>query len=96
MGYILALDLGTTGIRAVLFGADGQPQLSAYRELPQIYPQPGWVEHDPLVIWNLTREVIAAVTGGTGRQVVALGLTNQRETCVLWDQATGKPLYNAL
>ncbi len=96
-GQILALDLGTTGIRAVLFDAVGAVVGSAYRELPQIYPQAGWVEHDPRVIWQLTCAVMTQVTAesGTESKIAALGITNQRETCLLWDDQ-GNPYGNAI
>jgi glycerol kinase len=97
--YILALDLGTTGNRAFLFDAAGQVVSQAYQELTQIYPQPGWVEHDPIEIWQTTRHVMQAAIATAGiaaTQIRAIGLTVQRETCLLWDKTTGLPLQNAI
>lgn len=97
--YVLALDLGTTGNRAMLFDAGAAVRAEAYKELTQHYPQPGWVEHDPLEIWQDTRECIKQVltnTNITADQIVAIGLAVQRETCLLWDKTTGKPLHNAI
>lgn len=97
--YILAIDQGTTSSRAMLFDAEGKPCGVAQRQLPQIFPHPGWVEHDAQVIWAdvlaVCREVLqqAGVTAG---QVAGIGITNQRETTVLWDRKTGVPLYNAI
>ncbi len=90
---ILALDQGTTSSRAIRFGLDGDILTVAQQEFPQIYPQNGWVEHDPEAIWASTLD--------TARQamdegVTAIGITNQRETILLWDRATGKPLHNAI
>jgi glycerol kinase len=93
MSYILALDLGTTGNRAFLFDQAGNVVKQNYQELTQYYPQPGWVEHDAEEIWNATRSLIQSV--GT-EQVKAIGLTVQRETCLLWDKTTGKPLHRAI
>lgn len=97
--YVLALDLGTTGNRAMLFDAGGTILGGAYKELTQYYPQPGWVEHDPQEIWLDTRSCMDRVlrdTGITANQIVAIGLSVQRETCLLWDKTTGKPLHNAI
>ena len=95
--YILAIDQGTTSTRAILFDADGVPHYAARRELRQIYPRPGWVEHDPEEIWQAVvatgREAIAAAGG---RPIAAIGITNQRETTVLWDRATGRAVHNAI
>ncbi len=97
--YILAIDQGTTSSRAMLFDADARPGGMASRQLPQIFPQPGWVEHDAQQIWAdvlaVCREVIKAA-GITPAQIAAIGITNQRETTVLWDRKTGAPLYNAI
>jgi glycerol kinase len=98
-GYILALDLGTTGNRAFLFNQAGQVVGQAYQELTQYYPQPGWLEHDPLEIWNATCAVIQGAIQQAAIQpseIRAIGLTVQRETCLLWDKATGHPLHNAI
>ena len=97
--HILAIDQGTTSTRAIVFDGTGSPVASAQRELPQIYPQPGWVEHDPEAIWQATLEVcrqVLAACDSEAREVVAIGITNQRETTLLWDRATGKPLHNAI
>ena len=96
---ILAIDQGTTSTRAILFDQAGQALASAQRELPQLFPADGWVEHDPEEIWRATlavcREAIAAA-GGRPDEIAALGISNQRETTVLWERATGRPLYNAI
>ncbi|HUX20256.1 MAG TPA: FGGY family carbohydrate kinase, partial [Spirochaetia bacterium] len=97
--YILALDQGTTSSRAILFDHDGIPVGSAQKEFPQIYPQPGWVEHNPHDIWDSQREVMEAVIAQSGVSpdaVAAIGITNQRETTVVWDRASGEPVYNAI
>lgn len=98
-GYILALDQGTTSSRAVLFDHDGKIAGIARKEVPQIYPKQGWVEHDPQEIWSGQMSVISEImakTGITGRDVEAIGITNQRETTILWDKNTGLPVYNAI
>ena len=97
--YVLALDQGTTSSRAILFDAAGQIVASAGRELPQIYPQAGWVEHDPNAIWNTQRDSIQALLEESGVapvQIAALGIANQRETAVAWQRSTGEPLCNAI
>lgn len=97
--YILALDLGTTGNRALLFDVEGQIIAQAYRELTQYYPQPGWLEHDPLQIWQDTVWAIQSVMQQAqvqAVQIAALGMAVQRETCLLWDKTNGKPLHNAI
>jgi glycerol kinase len=97
--YIAALDQGTTGTRCILFNHSGQPVIWSYEEHTQIYPQPGWVEHDPMEIWAKTRKVIEqTLTQGNipSGQIAAVGITNQRETTVVWDRRTGEPLYNAI
>jgi len=96
---LLAIDQGTTSSRAILFGADGTPHDSAQAEFPQIYPADGWVEHDPEAIWNTTLEVARETLerGETaGRSAAAIGITNQRETTILWDRRTGKAIHNAI
>ncbi len=96
---ILAIDQGTTSTRAILFDAAGEPQAAVQQELPQIYPADGWVEHDPEAIWQATLAVVRGVldkAGTTAEQVAAIGITNQRETTVVWERATGKPLCNAI
>ncbi len=97
--YILALDQGTTSSRAILFDESGVPLASVQQEFTQHYPQPGWVEHDAREIWQTQRDVAQAVlqkAGVSAADVVAIGLTNQRETTVIWDRATGEPVYNAI
>jgi len=97
--YILALDLGTTGNRAILFDRSGGIVGQAYKELTQYYPQPGWVEHDPQQIWQDTKSVIESVLKDTKistKEIAAIGLTVQRETCLLWDKTTGEPLHKAI
>ncbi|HTH61942.1 MAG TPA: glycerol kinase GlpK [Paraburkholderia sp.] len=96
---ILALDQGTTSSRAMLFDAQGNVVASAQKEFEQIYPRPGWVEHDPQAIWSTQAGVAAeAVThaGVTGGSIAAIGITNQRETTIVWDRDTGQPIYNAI
>ncbi|NJP12546.1 MAG: glycerol kinase GlpK [Leptolyngbyaceae cyanobacterium RU_5_1] len=96
-GYILALDLGTTGNRAFLFDQEGTVVGHAYKELVQYYPQPGWLEHDPIEIWRDTCWVMqTAIANIQPTQIRAIGLTVQRETCLLWDKTTGQPLHNAI
>lgn len=94
-----AVDQGTTGTRFMVFTKAGDPVSSAYQEHRQIYPRPGWVEHNPMEIWEVTRKVIrsAMQTGNiTAEEISGLGITNQRETTVVWDPSTGKPYYNAI
>ena len=95
--YILALDQGTTSSRAIAFDRSGNIAALSQQSLPQHYPQAGWVEHDPLEIWDTQRraaaEVIARLPEGS---VAGIGVTNQRETTILWDKATGQPVYNAI
>ncbi|HOM43387.1 MAG TPA: FGGY family carbohydrate kinase, partial [Bacillota bacterium] len=97
--YILALDQGTTSSRAIIFGNDGKIVSVAQKEFTQIYPKAGWVEHDPMEIWGtqsgVAREVLDKA-GITADQIAAIGITNQRETTVVWDKNTGKPVYNAI
>ncbi len=99
MKYILALDQGTTSSRAVLFDREGTICGSVQREYQQFYPQSGWVEHDPFEIWTSQISVAVEALGraqARPRDVVALGITNQRETTLLWDRETGQPIYNAI
>jgi glycerol kinase len=96
---LLALDQGTTSTRAILFDRDGKPAGAAQRELPQIYPADGWVEHDPEEIWRATTAVMAEALAAAGRtvgDVAAVGITNQRETSVLWERRGGRPVHNAI
>ncbi len=97
--YILALDLGTTGNRAIIFNHQGSIVGQAYKELTQHYPQPGWLEHDALEIWQDTLSVFKQVlekTNIAATDIAAIGLTVQRETCLLWDKTTGQPLHKAI
>ncbi|MBL8310288.1 MAG: glycerol kinase GlpK [Burkholderiales bacterium] len=97
--YVLALDQGTTSSRAILFDHAGTPVASAQQEFRQHFPQPGWVEHDAREIWTTQRAVMAQAmqrAGATASAIAAIGITNQRETTVLWDRATGQPVANAI
>jgi glycerol kinase len=97
--FILALDQGTTSSRAILFGRDGQPAAIAQREFEQIYPEPGWVEHRPEDIWSSQMDAAHAVLKTANirpEQIVAIGITNQRETALIWDRETGAPVHNAI
>lgn len=97
--YILSLDQGTTSSRAILFNHQGQIVKIAQKELTQIYPQAGWVEQDPIEIWATQYSVMHEVIESAGisiDQIVAIGITNQRETTVVWDKTTGQPIYNAI
>ncbi|HYE39621.1 MAG TPA: FGGY family carbohydrate kinase, partial [Ramlibacter sp.] len=98
MRYVLALDQGTTSSRAIVFDRAGQVAAIAQREFTQIFPQPGWVEHDPREIWAtqhaVALEAIEAVGGASS--IACIGITNQRETTLLWDRATGEPVANAI
>src|SRR5262245_8565881 len=99
MSYVLALDQGTTSSRAIIFDHDANIVAVGQREFPQIFPRPGWVEHDPGEIWATQ---IAVATEALGRahlrprDITAIGITNQRETTVVWDRETGAPIYNAI
>ncbi|HEX7371754.1 MAG TPA: FGGY family carbohydrate kinase, partial [Thermodesulfobacteriota bacterium] len=97
--YILALDQGTTSSRAVLFDRRGKITRIASKEFQQIYPQPGWVEHDPMEIWDSQMEAARRALDSAGvslQSIAAIGITNQRETTVVWDRESGKPVYNAI
>ncbi|NNC35322.1 MAG: glycerol kinase GlpK [Croceitalea sp.] len=97
--YILALDQGTTSSRALVFDKKGSIVSSSQKEFTQIFPKPGWVEHDPTEIWSTQAGVAAeaiAKKGLKGTQIAAIGITNQRETAVVWDRKTGEPVYNAI
>ena len=97
--FILALDQGTTSSRAILFNRQGEPVGTAQKEFTQIYPRPGWVEHDPEEIWASVLDVMRDVMRAHGvapEQIAAIGVTNQRETTVVWDRETGKPVWNAV
>ncbi|MDQ3803361.1 MAG: glycerol kinase GlpK [Acidobacteriota bacterium] len=98
-GYVLAIDQGTTGTTVLIFDREVNIRGRAYSEITQHYPRPGWVEHDPAEIWKVTLKVVADALAGAGveaRELRAVGITNQRETTVLWDRATGEPVANAI
>jgi glycerol kinase len=97
--YILALDQGTTSSRAILFNKKGQVYYSSQKEFNQYFPKPGWVEHNPNEIWSSILSVIASCLSESGvkpNQISGIGITNQRETAVVWDKETGSPIYNAI
>ena len=97
--YILALDQGTTSSRAVLFDYEQNIAAMEQREFAQIYPREGWVEHDPMEILNTQYIVMTDVVSKANinaRDIAAVGITNQRETTILWDKNTGRPIYNAI
>jgi glycerol kinase len=97
--YLLALDQGTSSSRSIVFDAQGQVVAMAQREVRQIYPQPGWVEHDPMDLWQTqlatAREALAKA-GLTATDIASIGITNQRETTLVWNRRTGQPVYNAI
>ena len=97
--YVIALDQGTTSSRCILFDREQNIVGVAQREFTQIYPKPGWVEHNPMEIWSSQSSVLTEVLAQTGiapTEVAAIGITNQRETTIVWDKATGRPIYNAI
>ena len=97
--YAGAIDQGTTSTRAIVFDSSGRPVASAQNELSQIFPKPGWVEHDPAEVWSRTEEVVGEALSSAGiskDELAAIGITNQRETAVVWDRTTGKAVYNAI
>ena len=97
--YILALDQGTSSSRAIVFDHDGNPLAVSQKEFTQHFPQPGWVEHDPEEIWESEKEVMLEVLskgGYSNDDIAAIGITNQRETTIVWDAETGRPVYNAI
>src|SRR3954470_10643614 len=99
MSFVLALDQGTTSSRSILFGRDGRAVASAQQEFPQILPSPGHVEHDPEAIWQSqlgTARAVLDKAKAAAADIAAIGITNQRETTVLWEKATGKPVANAI
>src|SRR5204863_10159270 len=96
--YILALDQGTTSSRSIVFDKQGNIVSVAQKEFKQIFPQPGWVEHDAEEIWSTQFGTMAEAVANaqiTVKDLAAIGITNQRETTVVWDRSTGKPIYNA-
>src|SRR5689334_1326299 len=99
MSFILALDQGTTSSRAIVFDHDGAIHSVAQKEFRQIFPQAGWVEHDPREIWTSQLEVARAALAESklkASDIAAIGITNQRETTLLWDRKTGEPIHNAI
>lgn len=97
--YIMALDQGTTSSRCILFDKGGNICSMAQKEFTQIYPKPGWVEHNPVEIWSSQLAVLTeamAMAGATGEDICGIGITNQRETTIVWDKETGEPVYNAI
>ena len=97
--YIMALDQGTTSSRCILFTKDGSIASMVQREFPQIFPKEGWVEHDPLAIWSTQISVATEALfkiGASWDEVHGIGITNQRETTIVWNRLTGEPIYNAI
>jgi glycerol kinase len=97
--YVLAIDQGTTSSRAIIFDKSGSIISTGQLEHEQIFPKAGWVEHDPKEIWTNVREVIGKALSSanlTRHDIAAVGITNQRETAVVWDKTTGEPVYNAI
>ena len=97
--YIMALDQGTTSCRCILYDQQSRMVSTAQKEFRQIYPQAGWVEHDAMEIWStqmgVAQEALLKING-TYENIAAIGITNQRETTVVWDKETGEPVYNAI
>ena len=99
MKYIMSLDQGTTSSRCILFDKSGNICASVQKEFKQIFPKPGWVEHDAMEIWFTTLEVSRSAMqklGVSASDIAAIGITNQRETTVIWDKETGEPIHNAI
>jgi len=97
--FIVAIDQGTTSSRAILFSLSGKPVYSSQKEFRQYFPKDGWVEHNPNEIWNTTKKVLIDVINKSKKlkgKILTIGITNQRETTILWDKRTGKPIYNAI
>ena len=97
--YVLALDQGTTSSRAIVFDKKGEIIAKAQNEFDQIYPKAGWVEHDPLkILYSQITSITSVLASGqvNAKDIAGIGITNQRETTILWDRATGKPVYNAI
>jgi len=96
MAVVIAIDAGTTGVRAFALGTDGVPKGYRYREFPQHFPEPGWVEHDPRDIWDAVRTTLAELAADLDEPIAAVGITDQRETLVAWDRRRGEPLHRAI
>ena len=97
--YIMSIDQGTTSTRAIIFDEEGEPRWSSQKDIEQFFPEPGWVEHDANEIWLKTLQVIASVMIESGLEpedLDSIGITNQRETTVIWDKETGTPIYHAV
>ena len=97
--FIVAIDQGTTSTRAILFNLSGLPIYSSQVEFTQYFPKDGWVEHNPNEIWSTTKKVLRDVINKSKKlkgKILTIGITNQRETTILWDKITGKPVYNAI
>ena len=97
--YMMALDQGTTSSRCILFDKQGKIMSMAQKEFTQIYPNPGWVEHNPMEIWSSQMAVAMeamAMVGARAEDICGIGITNQRETAIVWDRQTGLPIYNAI
>ena len=97
--FIVAIDQGTTSSRAILFNLSGKPVYSSQKEFRQYFPKDGWVEHKPNEIWSTTIKVLKDVINKSNKikgKILTVGITNQRETTILWDKKTGKPVYNAI
>ena len=96
MSFIVAIDAGTTGVRARAISLDGAPSVSSYKEFTQYFPQPGWVEHDADEIWAAVFSTLCEVCSQLSEPPIAIGITNQRETLVAWDRQSGKVLAPAI
>ena len=96
MGIVISIDAGTTGVRSIAFDEASTIVTSSYREFPQYFPQPGWVEHDANEIWDAVQATLADVFAAVDEPIAAIGITDQRETVVVWDKVTGEPLHRAL
>lgn len=96
MAVVIAIDAGTTGVRALALGADGAARGWSYRELSKHFPRPGWVEHDPQEIWSAVQTTLAELAGSLDEPIAAVGITDQRETLVAWDRRTGQPRHRAI
>ncbi|MCB0167073.1 MAG: glycerol kinase, partial [Anaerolineae bacterium] len=97
--YVASIDQGTTSTRCMIFNHAGEVVAVHQLEHEQIYPKPGWVEHDPMEVWNRTVDVVKGAmerANASASDIAAVGITNQRETTVVWDKKTGKPYYNAI
>jgi glycerol kinase len=97
--FIISIDQGTTSSRAILFNLKGQPVYSSQKEFTQYFPKSGWVEHNPEEIWSTTKKTLSDVIKKSKKirgNILTIGITNQRETTVLWNKKTGKPVYNAI